>query len=488
VAVLRSVPPDAAVLSASMRDLGYSPEAAVADIIDNSISAGASEISIFCNQYLSQSVFAIIDNGCGMDAEQLVCAMRLGADTGRRPKHDLGKFGLGLKTASFSQCRQLTVISSRDGKRCGAEWDLDIIDQKNDWMMAELNDEDISQVPFTEHLPRTGTLVVWQKLDRFSSKKDKTFDPVFINERMMQVDKHLGLVFQRFLSNESGRKKITIRINNDPVRPFDPFCLTLNAQQLPEEKVLLKNEHIIIRAYILPHSSRMPAQELERLQKRSPLIQDQGVYIYRNRRLLSKGGWFNLIPRTEAMKLARVQIDYTDALDDQWVIDVKKSRAHPPQLVKERLRQLLPRIAESCSTVNRGRGQWRQSGTTVPFWNRVSERKGIRYLVNPEHPLVVSVKNRLDQPGMKLFQLLLESAAATLPLEMIYADYASASTDMIRPLDIYEDVKKKLKVLKELLPQADSDDPQIFIDMVRSTGLFEACMEEVEQIIKGEDL
>lgn len=132
------LPPSAACLSASMRDLGYSLEAAVADLIDNSISADASKIDIFCEPSVPQPVLVILDNGRGMDAAELLAAMRHGAANPRmeRSPRDLGRFGLGLKTASFSQCRSLTVVSAKDGSLSGAEWNLDVIDQADDWISA----------------------------------------------------------------------------------------------------------------------------------------------------------------------------------------------------------------------------------------------------------------------------------------------------------------------------------------------------------------
>lgn len=128
------LPPSAASLSASMRDLGYSLETAVADLIDNSISAGATEIDIFCTPALANPALAIIDNGGGMDADRLVAAMRHGAGNPRQPRTpgDLGRFGLGLKTASFSQCKRFTVVSARKGEHNAAEWNLDLVDERDD--------------------------------------------------------------------------------------------------------------------------------------------------------------------------------------------------------------------------------------------------------------------------------------------------------------------------------------------------------------------
>src|SRR4051794_19578967 len=148
------LPPSAACLSASMRDLGYSLEAAVADLIDNSISAEATAMNIFCEPSAAEPILVIIDDGGGMDVAELLIAMRHGAANPReeRSPRDLGRFGLGLKTASFSQCRSLTVVSAKNGVLAGAEWNLDIIDAADDWILRVLEDEDIQTLPYVDRL------------------------------------------------------------------------------------------------------------------------------------------------------------------------------------------------------------------------------------------------------------------------------------------------------------------------------------------------
>jgi len=138
-------PPSAACLSASMRDLGYSLETAIADLIDNSISAGADRIDIICDVSGEFPLVVILDNGKGMTGEELLAAMRHGTGNPRRHRspRDLGRFGLGLKTASFSQCRSLTVVSTSDAAICGAEWSLDRIDAADDWILSILDEADI---------------------------------------------------------------------------------------------------------------------------------------------------------------------------------------------------------------------------------------------------------------------------------------------------------------------------------------------------------
>lgn len=273
------LPPSAACLSASMRDLGYSLETAIADLVDNSISASATAIDIICDLTGAAPALAIIDNGWGMNGHEIVEAMRHGAANPRqaRSPKDLGRFGLGLKTASFSQCRTLTVASARDGILSGAVWSLDRIDALDDWMLSILDAEEIAALGYTDGLKGDGTVVIWTDLDRlFEDETGKRRDEI-VNEKLDIVEKHLSLVFHRYLAGEvKGRKKIAVSINGHPIAPFDPFCRKNTATQiLPEEVVYVGDTAVQMQPYILPHHSRLTAREYDFYHSRSDFISNQ---------------------------------------------------------------------------------------------------------------------------------------------------------------------------------------------------------------------
>lgn len=288
------LPPSAASLSASLRDLGYSLETAIADLIDNSISADATCIEIFCVHSEIQPIFAVIDNGKGMDSDEILSAMRHGTTNlqDKRAPMDLGRFGLGLKTASFSQCRRLTVVSSRQGARCGAEWNLDQVCQRDDWIITLLEQADINEQPFIDRLKENGTIVIWRVLDRLIEDENRHNSDEIVSEKLGIVEKHLSLVFHRFLSGEiKERNKISISINGHSVLPFDPFCRKNTATQLlPEEIVRIGDSSVRMQAYILPHHSKLSARDYDYYQNRSDFVSNQGAYIYRNGRLMAWGG------------------------------------------------------------------------------------------------------------------------------------------------------------------------------------------------------
>lgn len=480
-------PPSAACLSASMRDLGYSLETAIADLVDNSISAGADMIDIICNVSGEHPLVAILDNGRGMAEGELLAAMRHGTGNPRqfRSPKDLGRFGLGLKTASFSQCRSLTVVSKRDGAIHGAEWDLDRIDAADDWLLSILDGADIKVLPYVNRLVGHGTAVLWQKLDRLMEDEAGDRRDEIVNEKLAVVGWHLSLVFHRFLSGEiKGYPRISIAINGHQITAFDPFCRKNPATQvLPEEIVRIGEAEVRLQPYVLPHHSRLSASEYDYYQDRSDFISNQGGYVYRNGRLMAWGDWFRLVPKGEATKLARVQIDFPNCLDEAWTIDIKKSRARPPHAVRERLRQIIARIVGRSVTVHRGRGQKLFQENRAPFWERYVDHDGIRFAINEEHPLIASLGKRLSSEEVELLRVLLDSIAASLPVEMIYSDYSTNPRDINQKSVDESLTMARLRSLRQVLYGDGPGDANAFLQIVRSTHLFDGQIDLAEKFI-----
>jgi hypothetical protein len=472
-----------------MRDLGYSLETAVADIVDNSISANATAIDIVCDLSGANPSLTILDNGWGMNGNEIVEAMRHGTANpkqARSPK-DLGRFGLGLKTASFSQCRTLTVVSAKDGSLSGAVWSLDRIDALDDWMLSILDDEEIGHLGFSERLREDGTVVMWTDLDRLFEDETGIRRDEIVNEKLDVVEKHLSLVFHRFLAGEvKGRKKIAISLNGHQVAAFDPFCRKNSATQiLPEEVVYVGETAVQMQPFILPHHSRLTASEYDFYQSRSDFISNQGAYIYRNGRLMAWGDWFRLIPKGEATKLARVQIDFPNSLDESWTIDIKKSRARPPHPVRERLRQIIAQISGRSTTVHRGRGKKLFEEISAPLWERFADQGGIRYAINNSHPLVERLRTRLDEDGGRHLDLLVEAVSASLPVEMVYSDYSTHPREVGQSAIEADGTVERLIALRAAIG-GPATDAALFREVVRSTRLFERQMEIVEKFIREE--
>jgi hypothetical protein len=470
-----------------MRDLGYSLETAIADLIDNSISAEAREIGIVCDLSSSAPVLVIADDGRGMTEGEVIQAMRHGSTsprTKRGPK-DLGRFGLGLKTASFSQCRSLTVVSAKNGERAGAEWNLTQVEEEDDWYISVLDAADLEAQPFIGNLGEHGTLIIWRELDRLFEDETGTRRDEIVNEKLHMVERHLALVFHRFLAGEvKGRRKLSISINGHPIEPFDPFCRRNPATQvLPDETVWVEDVAVSMQPYILPHHSRLTASEYDYYQDRSDFISNQGAYVYRNGRLMAWGDWFRLVPKGEATKLARVQIDFPNSLDEAWTIDIKKSRARPPHAVRERLRQIISKITARSVTVHRGRGQRLFQETEAPVWDRYADQGGIRFAINMDHPLISSLSARLSVSDAAALRVLLESVAASLPVEMIYSDYSTAPREVRQAPVEADQAAERLQQLREAIFPDGRGDADTFRRIIRSTRLFDGQGEAVDRYL-----
>ena len=410
-----------------MRAIGYSFESALADIIDNSISAGAKNIDVRFSPHGSPYV-VVIDDGCGILPHNLKDAMRHGSSDPRlrRSHTDLGRFGLGLKTASLSQCRCLTVVSKVENEISAKRWDLDVIGQREDWILLGLTQEAIRSLPHIADLmaTRTGTVVIWQAFDRLTAGELSIESA--LDQRMDTARDHLALVFHRFLSPEKPYNPIRIVINGNPLAPLDPFLSShRSTQTLPEEQISVEGESVVITPFILPHISKLSVADLSIAGGEEGLRRNQGFYVYRNRRLITWGSWFRLIRQEEITKLARVRVDIPNSLDHLWTIDVRKSAAYPPQPVRDRLKTIVSRIAEGSRRVYTFRGRKANNDNILHSWERVVTRNGVEYVVNREHPLIKAVEAITDDQFQQLIQRLLRTLETTFPFDAVYADMAS---------------------------------------------------------------
>jgi hypothetical protein len=430
--------PSAAKLLESMRDIGYSFKSALADIIDNSISANASKISVINGLDVDDKPYvAIVDDGHGMGADELTAAMQHGSRSPRefRVKGDLGRFGLGLKTASFAQCRLLTVTSRKDGVTSARQWSLDLVISSDEWTLRLLNADEIASLPEIGSLGLTGTLVLWQELDRLDSIGDKPAElQDALNKIFHDARRHLALTFHRFLKPEpeDEHAAIELAINGLPVEPTDPFARHMSPRSDSHEVEILKGPlgDIVTQAFTLPHHSRLSVQQLEDLALGASLIETQGLYIYRAKRLIAGGTWLGLASRTDITKLLRVRVDVPTDLDSEWGVDVRKSRIRPPAAVRARLRPLVEQMTESARRpyTYRGTKQATNPGT-MPIWYRTSERGAIRYSIDRKHPLLAKALDA-DANSASAILAMLAAVEAALPLDTIFSDMGSSPKSM----------------------------------------------------------
>lgn len=421
--------PYASSLIESMRSVGYSLESAIADLIDNSISANANLVRIEFRPY-DEPYLAIIDNGEGMLPDELTDAMRHGCKSpvNERKEGDLGRFGLGLKTASLSQCKKLTVISFKDGVLSSRCWDLDHVAVRNDWILLvpDSEEETLAQPHVAELIEAgQGTIVLLQSLDRLIAGESSA-EAAFCY-KIEQVRQHLALVFHRFLVGEQGLSRIGIRINGEEVEPVDPYLTSNRATQvMPESQFPIENSTITVRPYILPHASKLTPEELKRVGGEESFRKYQGFYVYRNLRLIIWGTWFRLRRQEELSKLARVRVDLPNSLDHLWTLDIKKSTAHPPEIIRTRLKSIVDRIADRSRGTYTYRGRKTLKSGITHAWDRIEGRSAsFSYKINKEHPLLRALHDSLDNEQARLLDSVLGMLEEGFPCDSLYADMAS---------------------------------------------------------------
>lgn len=438
--------PPGALLMSSMRAVGYSLQTAIADIVDNSISAHASQVDIFFDAGVEVPFLAVLDNGDGMSKSEAREAMTLAGNpaTDDRDDDDLGRFGLGLKTASLSQCRQLTVLTKKDGEITALSWDLDVIESTRRWSLGVLDDEEAWELPYAEKLKDVdhGTLVVWRKLDRLLAADSNP--SAYLDAQMQEVRLHLALVFHRFIAGETS--KTTIRLNYVEVPATDPFLSRSRLTQLqPEEVINIGGSKVVVQAFTLPFLNRMSKRERDSATALGLLRDTQGFYVYRAHRLVVWGTWFRLVQKTELGRLTRVRVDIPNSLDHLWALDIKKSAATPPDLVRARLRELATTFVEPSQRVHTFRG--RKSSSSDPIiraWNLIEDRDKTRYQINRLHPALARLSSELAPKELGLFEAALELVESTLPLQ-------DAFNRMSRDVQVDQDQHSQAELIESLL-------------------------------------
>ena len=435
------VSPRADRLMESLRGTGYSLPSAVSDLIDNSIAAGAVNVWLHFHWSGAASWVSILDDGRGMSESELVDAMRIGSRSPReeREPSDLGRFGLGLKTASISQARSLTVATHTE---CAPglsirQWDLDHLAAVGEWQLLRPPVEVLEGRAEALDTLAHGTLVVWENLDRLVGDVDT--DDERAREQFLQslraVEAHLAMVFHRLMT---GRGSVSIWLNGQRITPWDPFLTDEDATQHLGTEPLGRDGEVVVTPYVLPHHSRLTTEQHRLAGGPAGWNAQQGFYVYRNRRLLLPGDWLGLgFRQEEHYKLARIQVNLSNSSDDEWDIDVRKSRARPPL----RFRDDLLRIARATRTraveVYRHRGKTiARSARSAPTFVWLKRARGgrVSYVVNREHPLVSGVLNSPSIGTRELGQIL-RLVEEYVPVQQIWVDMAEGDESQSLPFE-----------------------------------------------------
>lgn len=429
----RHAPPKASAMMEALRGLGYSTASALADVIDNSISAKASEVHLQFDWASTESRITIIDNGRGMNDSELEAAMTLGTinPLDQRLSTDLGRFGMGLKTASFSQCRRLTVASKcKGGQVACLRWDLDAISSYLDsgWYMLE------GPAPGSENIVEklsqveSGTVVLWELMDRIVTSET---DLNHFSDLIDNIETRLGMIFHRLL--DGPRPDLSLLINKKRVTPWDPFMTGHPAKALesPIERKVTSSGSVEVQCHVLPHKDKLSEAEFQKAGGPEGWTSQQGFYVYRNKRLLLAGSWLGLGKgrawiREEPQRLARIRIDIPNTADADWKIDVKKSTARPPVYLRDWLTKLAENTRSKARSVFAFRGMPTTSVKGSPIeqaWRVEHLKGGVRYRIDLSHPAVSAVIASCPE-NKDIIRAMLRIVEETVPVQRIWLDTA----------------------------------------------------------------
>lgn len=482
-------PPDPTATIEALRSLGYSKEAAIADLIDNSVAAGARNVGVKMRWEENSSWCSVLDDGVGMSEDGLRQAMRIGAKDPLqdRGEADLGRFGMGLKTASFSQAREMTVATRRlhHGPLFTRTWDLDHVRATGRWQMARTPQPPVERVISTELGQRVGTVVVWRRLTRTLDSIVETDVETAHNDFTRTAEAmawHLGMTFGRMLAD--GLLRITL--NSQLVEPWDPFERANSfTQELAEEVLEFKGHRIVVRGFVLPHLSKL--SEAERARAAGPLgwNNHQGFYVYRRNRLIAPGAWLSTgHTRGDSFNLARLSVDVPPELDHAWGLDVKKTSVIPPPAILRDLKRIAEVTRNRAKRVHTSRSveliPRQGSASTDTVWRQRRSNTEIRFRISRSHPLVETV---LRESGAmrRTVESLLRVIEETIPIPYLPASKVSERI----PLDgesveqLYQAAEKVYEALLAKHPTRDQA-----IEHLRRTEPFDSHPDIIERILE----
>ena len=338
--------PNPEYLIKSIAEQGYSLESSLADLMDNSVSANADRIEVLIKMDQEPFTLFIADNGNGMDEDVLKASMQFPSNSPEEERNilDLGRFGLGMKTASFSQTRCFTVLSRKKGTKTysGRTWDVNYLKQVGKWRLLVNNQEEITKLIQQYYLVSEGhlnrfenfdanTIVVWKGLYKFENYLQDDNRQSALKKQITEVTSdYLSLVFHRYMERKAN--PLQIRINNNIIASFNPFPTTItDFRPIEYKQKNFSTDTIKIEGFVLPSRSIDESQSLSIWTTKNRSLMDmEGIYIYRADRLIHFGGWNGLIKKAPRLQLARLRVDIGNSVDHLLHLNVAKSQIEIP--------------------------------------------------------------------------------------------------------------------------------------------------------------
>jgi hypothetical protein len=414
-----TVLPSARKLMSSLRDIGYDLPSAVADLVDNSIDAGAENIDVTFGEQGAKSWIRIVDDGMGMTPGGLDEAMRYGSQRAYSTSA-LGHFGLGLKTGSLSQCRRLTVASRRrrNSPLAVRRWDLDLVAERDSWDLDTPPRKELPPQLLEPLLKGTGTVVLWERLDRVLAFRnpDGAATRRALANMATEVADHLGMVFHRFITGEwaDGDAFVNISVNGEPVIAWDPFAREeQHMKALSRQKIELVTEAgsvatLTVRPYVLPAQSYFSSPEAHQVAAGPHRWnRQQGFYVYRRDRMIQSGGWNRIRTMDEHAKLARIAIDLPAGHEELFGINVAKMSIVIPEAARAPLRTIASAVVQQAQRNYREHldrtGAPVEAAAPAPGGRRGEENGSGGPSISGDWPLILRTVNEAlgDEPARR---------------------------------------------------------------------------------------
>ena len=483
--------PHAKMLLVALRSVGYTNETAIADILDNSISGAATEIELYFDWDNRRIIIA--DNGFGMDYQELMDAMEIGsADPNEmRPSEDLGRFGLGMKTASFSMAKKLLVISKKNSTISNAEWNLNTVASEDKWEISEYDESEILMIlesidTYIQYNNwKQGTLIIISELDRLIDETKIEKSKKNFYKMIRNIKSHIAITFHRFMEEDA----LKISVNGNKLEAWNPFWIKSPAtMELAREELFDGKNEVVVEPYILPHKSKYNSEEEF---KEAAGVKDwrghQGFYVYRNRRLLVYGTWFGKFKKEPAYNLARIKLDMSADSDFEWDIDIKKSKATLPVAIEEQITQIAYLAIEKSVAVYNSRGVYNRKNTS----NNTSlkyvweQRKNISgnymFYLNKKHPMLLKILSGMDenaQKELKTYLSLVESYSPTMLSGVMDKETDFVVSDEDKKREILN-IQEKIRIYRML----QYDDVEIY-DTLYDSPEYLYLREDLKKIIE----
>jgi len=419
--------PNPEYLIKSIAEQGYSLESSLADLMDNSVSAGADKIEVLIEMEQEPFTLFIADNGNGMDEEVLKASMQFPSNSPEEERNvlDLGRFGLGMKTASFSQTRRFTVLSRRKGTRnySGRTWDVNYLKKVGKWRLLVNSQEEIAKLlqqyrSLSEgHLNRfenfeANTIVIWNGLYKYENYLEENNRQTALKKQITEITSdYLSLVFHRYMERQAN--PLQIRINNDRIIPFNPFPTTkLGFRPIEFKQKQFSTDTIKIEGFVLPSRSIAESQsKSDWTTKNRSLMDMEGIYIYRADRLIHFGGWSGLIKKAPRLQLARLRVDIGNSVDHLLHLNVAKSQIEIPHDLKAAFEKYIEvlKIEAEREFYNSDNPKFPKSKkeNSAQLFEKIASKKGTLLELNHNFPLLNSLREELKGEQLTKLNLIL---------------------------------------------------------------------------------